>query len=147
MSTNLPSLTQEGLDRVKKIEELTSREEQLKVTTNHLLHAGMYFRTIYLTKGELIVGALIKIPTVVIINGNVNIYLGDKVLNAEGYCVLPASAGRKQVIAALEDTEFTMCFPTKAKTIEEAEEEFTDEYSRLLSREDTSINNIIITGE
>jgi len=40
-----------------------------------------------------------------------------------------------------------MVFATKAQTVEEAEDEFTDEADRLLSRNASAKNSIIITGE
>jgi hypothetical protein len=48
--------------------------------------------------------------------------------------VIQASAGRKQIYVTTEPTEITMVFPSSAKTVEEAEDEFSDESANLLSR-------------
>jgi hypothetical protein len=40
----------------------------------------------------------------------------------------------------------TMMFPTKARTIEEAEREFTDDADRLLSRRQNA-NTVVITED
>ncbi len=56
-----------------------------------------------------------------------------------------ASAGRKQAYIAHKDTFLTMSFKTNAKTVEEAEAEFTDDHERLMSR--NGVNKIVITGE
>lgn len=45
------------------------------------------------------------------------------------------------------ETTVTMIFPTAAKTIEQAEEEFTDDTDKLFSRSNPSRNEVIITGE
>lgn len=100
----------------------------------HRRHAGMYARTIKVPKGIMITGVLIKIPTIVVVHGDCYVTLGDKVRRLTGYHVLSASAGRKQMFRAIEDTHITMLFPTSAQTVAEAEEEFTDEAHLLQNR-------------
>ena len=60
------------------------------------------------------------------------------------YQVLPAEANRKTAYLAIEDTWVTMIFPSDAVTIEDAENQFTDEADRLMSR---SNNNLILNKE
>jgi hypothetical protein len=95
----------------------------------------------------MITGALIKIPTVLIISGAVVIYLDGAAQELHGYHVFAASAGRKQAFVALADTDLTMLFPTAAKTLEAAERAFTDETDLLMSRRDTSSNTITVTED
>lgn len=90
-------------------------------------------------------GALIKIPTVLIVSGRIRTATADGEIELSGYCVIPGMAGRKQFIIAVEDSFLTMCFPTKAKSVEEAEKEFTDEYESLMSH--FCNNDVLITGE
>jgi hypothetical protein len=52
----------------------------------------------------------------------------------EGYNVIPAKAGRKQIFVGIEETHITMTFRTDAETVEQAEEEFTSEYEALVTR-------------
>ncbi len=73
--------------------------------------------------------------------------VGDKPMRLTGHCVIPASAHRKQAFTAHEDTYLTMSFATGAATVEEAEDEFTDEAALLLSRRPDSPNEVTITGE
>jgi hypothetical protein len=68
-------------------------------------------------------------------------------VHVQGYAVLPASAGRKQAFVAQADTRLTMVFPTSAKTVEQAEREFTDEIYLLGSRHGAAANHVVITGE
>ncbi|MDE2099128.1 MAG: hypothetical protein KGL39_17875 [Patescibacteria group bacterium] len=141
----LPSASSEAIAKVSKLVEITAKMPQTEIETFHLLHAGMYARTITIPKGVLLTGALIKIATILIISGDVVVYIDDKPRRLSGYQVIAGSARRKQAFYAIEDTSMTMLFKTDAKTIKEAEEQFTDEAHLLFSRH--SKNNITITGE
>jgi hypothetical protein len=109
-------------------------EHTLQVQMEHILHGGMYARTARIAAGMLITSVLIKIPTMLVVNGKCCVYAGDKWYTLEGYNAMPASAGRKQIYVTLGPTEITMIFPSDAKTVEEAEAQFTDEAEQLLSR-------------
>lgn len=119
---------------------------QLRWQIEHVLHGGMYSRTCRLSPGNLIVGVLIKVPTQLVIHGKAHVFTGDKWHTVEGFQVIAASAGRKQVFLALEDTEITMIFATKAKTIREAEERFTDEFAGLQTQCSEGDDIVTITG-
>lgn len=138
-------MTLETLNRVRLLERLNLERPQIPVVTHHLIHAGMYFRTILLPTDSILTGALIKIATVLIVSGDVGIYTGEHVVRWRGYHVLPASPHRKQVMIAYADTNLTMGFPTKAGSVEAAEAEFTDEAEMLFSRHGENV--VHITGE
>jgi hypothetical protein len=63
-----------------------------------------------------------------------------------GYHVLPASGRRKQAYVAHADTWLTMVFATAAQSVEEAEDEFTAEAHKLMSRQPGHANTVIVTG-
>jgi hypothetical protein len=107
----------------------------------------MYLRTIKMPAGTVLTGALIKRATTLIVSGNATVFVGDKTLDLDGYFVLPASANRKQAIAAHAETYLTMTFATNAKSVSEVEDEFTDESALLLSRQSGYENQVIFTGE
>ena len=135
-----------ALDQVRAIESRVLKIPQVPIVTHHVFHAGIYSRTILLPAGCVLTGALIKIATLVIVNGDVSVLVGEgKEIRLRGYNVLPASAGRKQAFIAHSETSFTMQFATQAKTVEEAEREFTDEADRLLSRHGENV--VTFTGE
>lgn len=134
-----------AVDKVRAFERENLQREQTPITTHHVLHAGVYTRTITIPKHVVLTGALIKIPTTLIVNGDVVVSLGDERRRYVGYNVLAASAHRKQAFVALADTQLSMSFATNAKTIEEAEEQFTDEADLLFSRHGENI--VVITGE
>lgn len=141
----LPAMAPEALDKVRAVEAMAREAEQLPLVTQHLIHAGMYARTIHLHEGTMITGVLIKIATTLIVTGEVRVYTGDEILHMTGHTVLACSAGRKTAFVALSDVSMTMLFPTTAKTVEEAERQFTDEYELLVSHQNH--NDITITGE
>lgn len=145
---HLPAMTGDALDKVRALESEMAQHPQVEMPTQHLLHAGLYARTICIPAGVLLSGALIKRATVLVIQGDCTVFIGDETLRLDGYHVLPASAGRKQVFWAHADTHVTMLFPTDAQSVDQSEREFTDEYDRLMScRQGYQGDRIMITGE
>jgi GNAT superfamily N-acetyltransferase len=142
----VPATTAGGVEHVKWIEDIVKQVPQVPIATHHVIHAGVYSRTICVPKGVVLTGALTKIPTTLTICGHASVLVGDsEEVEIRGYQVLAASAGRKQAYIAHADTFITMSFKTDARTVEEAEEAFTDEAEFLFSR--TGENEVLITGE
>lgn len=138
----IPGMSFADIERVSKIESMCGtevlermRECQINIPVRHTLHGGIYARSVTIPAGVLITGALIKIPTLLIVNGECAIWIGEKFLIVSGYKVCSAGAYRKQLIFAKQSTDLTMCFPTQAKTVREAEEQFTDEAHLLQTHE------------
>lgn len=142
----LQEMTVGEIELAFQAEDVMRQMDQLSIPTHHTLHSGVYTRTITMLAGEAIVGAHIKIPTTLIITGNLKLTIGDKIHHIKGTEGIAADANRKQIMAALEDSAVTMIFKTEATTVEEAEMEFTDQYEQLSSRLDSAINHITITG-
>jgi hypothetical protein len=139
--------TPERLRReIGALEAWTSQLEQSEIATEHVFHAGMYLRTIRVPREILLTGALMKRATAVIVGGHALMLAGEEWVELDGYTVLPASAGRKQVFLSLTEMWITMVFPTRATTVADAEAEFTDESALLLSRRQ-SRNRVVWTGE
>jgi hypothetical protein len=141
----IPAMSVDAIAQVRELEQISMTLPQVPIATHHVLHGGLYARTITIPAGVVLTGALIKIPTLLIVSGHVAVTVGEKTVELAGYNVLPASAGRKQAYLALSDTEITMVFPTSAMTVEEAEDEFTNEAYLLFSR--SGENMVVITGE
>lgn len=141
------SSTPDAIQRVRDLEAVAALQPQLAVETGHLIHGGMYARTVIIRAGTVITGALIKKATILILSGIAKIFTGAEPISLNGYQTLAARAYRKSAFHAIEDTYLTMIFPTNAKTVEEAEAEFTDEFDLLSSRDKSAINHIVITGE
>ena len=134
------SMTNEELEYAKEIEKALSSMEQFDVETFHTLHAGVYTRTIILEPGQVASGVVISIPTTLIITGHVKLLIGDQVNEIEGFNVFTANANRKQIALAVKRSVIAMVFKTDARTIEEAEAEFTTEPEKLASRLPTALN-------
>jgi hypothetical protein len=146
-SDALPPPSTEMLAKIHHVEDFILTLPQIDIQTEHVIHGGMYARTIRLAPEVVITGALYKVPTVVIVNGSCAVFAGDRWVQIEGYKVIAASKGRKQIFVTKEATEITMIFRTDAQTVEEAEYEFTDEAEKLMSRTQDGSDVILVTGE
>lgn len=142
----VPACTPETLAVLDKVQDVLMSAPQIPLLTEHVIHGGMYARTVRLDPGVVISGCLYKVPTMLIVNGNAQAFVGNEWVELSGFNVIPASAGRKQLFVATGQVEITMVFPTTAKTVEEAEKEFTDESDLLLSRR-KGLDLTTITGE
>lgn len=141
-------MSKESIDKVRATEEAMRKLPQIEITTTHVFHAGVYSRTVVIPKNATIIGTLIKRSTNLSLAGHATVFVGDdQAIEYKGYAIIQAHAGRKQIFIAHEDTYLTMFFATTARTIEEAEKEFTDEAEILMSRRPGSVNQLIITGE
>lgn len=143
----LPAMNENEIAKVRLMESMLAELPQVDLETRHIFHGGTYSRTIMIPAGAALTGALLKIPTTLIVSGRATVYIGGKTLELDGYHVLPASIGRKQAFYAHTDTWLTMFCATGAQTLEEIEAEMTDEVDLLSSRKDTSTNLITVTGE
>lgn len=152
MSTNLigtfpsiPAMSDAAIAHVRRVEEhiLQTQWQVIELEMAHLIHAGLYARTCKVLAGQVITGAPIEIAVTLVIQGDCIVYLGGESRRIVGYAVIPAYAGRKQAFRALEDTTITMIFPTQARTVAEAEREFTSEWETLAPGRATTI----ITGD
>lgn len=132
-STVISSMSEDSISKVRELETEALKYEQAHIETTHNFHAGMYARTIMIPEGVMLTGALIKIPTILILNGDGIIYTDEGSKEYHGHNVWNAEANRKQAFIAITNTYLTMIFPTKSITIEEAESEFTDEVGLLLT--------------
>lgn len=132
----LPPMSAAAVEKVRQLEEEVLKLPQVPIVTEHALHAGMYARTIRIPAGVVLTGAVIRIPTVLVISGDALVYGDDGPRRFSGYHVTLGAAGRKQAFFALEETHLTMFFPTAARTVDAAEREFTEEYENLLSRKE-----------
>lgn len=136
ISTNasIPSMSEFILKEVKRIEEIYAQLPQEVFEITQSIHAGMYARTLKMPPDRLIVGAHIKIPTFLIVAGDALVGDGITGKRYTGHHVLTCEAHRKQIIVSKTQTFITMLFPTAAKTVKDAEQEFTDEWPLLQTR-------------
>ena len=132
---SLPAMTSDAIGKAREAEARLLAMPQIDLPVSHALHAGMYHRSITIPAGVAITGALIRVPTLLVIDGDCEVFTGAEVATLEGRNVLQCQPNRKQVFLARSDTHLTMIFTTAAATVDEAENEFTGEAARLQSRQ------------
>ena len=140
-------MSESAIEKVRLVQDAMLELPQIDLPVHHILHGGLYSRSLVIPAGVAIAGAFIQVPTTLVVSGNVTVYANDQAYEIDGYQVLVASAGRKQVFVAHTDTNMTMTFATDATTVEDAENEFTSEPDLLASRRHKDLNTTIITGE
>ena len=130
----IPPMSEEMIDKVRLAEYISLKYPQVKIRVDHFLHGGMYVRTVKIPKGIMITGAHIVVDTVLAVSGHAMIHTGEQWIEREGYNIIPAAANRKQIFVALTEVNLTMFFPSDAKTVKDAEEQFTSEAHLLQNR-------------
>ena len=130
----LSECSAEAIETVKAARSELAKAPQVMLPCEQHIHAGVYTRTLYIPKGICVFGTLIKRTTQLIIAGHALINDGTKAVELKGYNILDCAANRIQCAYAIDDTYATMIFATDAKTNDEAEREFTDEFELLQTR-------------
>lgn len=123
-----------GIEEIKALEALAKNLPEAVVPTDHFIHAGCYARTCRIPAGVVLTSALIKVPTVVIVCGDVVVRADCMSRELHGFNVLRGMAGRKVAYQALSETFITMVYATAQTDPADCEPEFTDEYENLLTR-------------
>lgn len=147
LPTTIRSMSPAQVSAVRRLESATRKLPQVAIDTLHVIHAGLYARTILIPADVILTGAEIKAATLLIFQGHAAVTLGDEVVELSGYHVIPAMPGRKQAFRTFADSYLTMVFASSAASVEAAESQFTDEPHLLMSRQPGAHNSVIITGE
>ena len=74
----IPAMSAKAIRAVRALEERVLALPQVPIETRHVLHAGMYARTICVPAGVLITGAHITIPTLLIVSGHATLFIGEE---------------------------------------------------------------------
>ena len=135
------------LEKLNQAHEIISSCPQVEILTEHLIHGGMYARTVRRGAGIVAVGSVILRATILIVNGPCSMLVDGRRIDLTGYNVIPGLAGRKSFSLTHGDVEMTMIYPTSARTVEEAENEIFAEADQLMSRKDGSNDQVTITGQ
>lgn len=113
-------------------ETIVEQGVEAEIPIEHFVYAGLYVRTCRLPKDSLIVGAMIQIPTVVIVSGNCVVSAGLFTQDIIGNnIVIKGLSNRRQIFLAREDSSITMIFRTDNTDLRECEKEFTPEWKLL----------------
>lgn len=134
----------EELELINKLERDTlANTPQIILPIVHNFEAGCYSRTLMLPAERYLTGALMRRTTQVLVIGDCLMNIHGKFERMVGCAVLSGSAGRKQVFIAIKNTYISMFFATEAKTVAEAEAEFTDQAAELNSRRAGGVNHVV----
>jgi hypothetical protein len=123
----VPACTAQTLAVVRRFEDFLKALPQVSLKRENLLHAGCYCRTLYVPAGIVLTGALMKLPTILIVSGHVRMTVGNDIQESVGYRVLACEAGRKTAFRTITDTVMTCIFATTASGVEEAVGQMTDD--------------------
>lgn len=135
------------LAQLEEINKLILSYPQTELVTEHLIHGGVYARTIRLAPDTKMMGSLILHATTLIVHGDCSVLIGDSRVELTGYNVIPGCADRKQFFWTHGPVEMTMIYATAAETVAEAENEIFGEADQLMSRKDGSRDTVTITGQ
>jgi hypothetical protein len=130
INTVLPSQN----ELVRQFENAALTLPQVHITTEHVLHGGMYARTIRIPANTMLTGALTSCDNLCIVSGDITVTTDDGARRLTGFHVLPAKAGAKRAGITHADTCWTTLIPTNVATVTEAEDQLTGESDMLQTR-------------
>lgn len=123
-------------EAVRELERFTLAMPQVEIQTQHLVHGGLYARTIFVPAGTLITGAQMNKDNICVMHGDMSVTTDEGTVRLTGFHVIPASAGFKRAGFAHADTYWTTLMPTQHTDLNDIEDEMTDESSMLQTRRD-----------
>lgn len=107
---------------------------QLMIETKHLIHGGMYARTIFIPAGTVLTGAKTNLKNICTVSGDISVSTDAGVVRLTGYHVIPANAGYSRAGFAHADTYWTTVFMTTNDDLDAIENEITDDVDTLQTR-------------
>lgn len=126
--------SQLDIDKIRQFEQAILKLPQVDMQTSHVMHGGMYARTVFIPAGTAVTGTLTNLDNVCVVGGDITVSTDNGMQRLIGYHVLPATKGYKRVGYAHADTYWTTIIKTDAVTVEQAEDEMTDESHILQTR-------------
>lgn len=124
----------EGIDKVRQFREMLAQMPQEQIPLHHLIHGKMYARTIFAKAGTVIVGTEANLDNICVVCGDITVTTENGPIRLTGFNILPATRGHKRVGITHSDTYWTTLVHTDKQTVQEAEDEMTNESHLLLSR-------------
>lgn len=122
-------------ERVRELEDFNRQFPQIPLFTAHLIHGGMYARTIFIPAGTELTGALTLQDNVVVMHGGITVTTDDGPQVLDGFHVLPAKAGAKRAGITHADTWWTTLWTTDLDDVAAIENSLTAEADQLQTRQ------------
>ena len=126
---NMPSVA-----AVQALSEHMRHLPQVDCQTTHMVHGGMYARTIFIPAGTVLTGTKTNIENICIVSGDITVTTDEGLKRLVGFTVIPANAGFKRAGFAHADTHWTTLLQTDLTDVEEIENMFTDDSHELQTR-------------
>lgn len=133
MDATLPA-TDNANAQVAALEALLLTAPQINLRTQHIVHAGMSARTIFIPADSALTGALTNCDNICVVYGDISVTTDAGVKRFTGFNVIPATKGKKRAGVTHADTWWTTLHVTSLTDIREIEDEMTSESSRLQTR-------------
>ena len=121
-------------EAVARLEAQLAQLPQVDLHTQHILHAGLSARTIFIPAGTALTGALTNIGNVCIVCGDITVTTDDGPQRLTGFNVITAEPGAKRAGIAHADTWWITCHHTDLTDVTQIEEEMTPEAGMLQTR-------------
>jgi hypothetical protein len=119
---------------VRQFENAALVLPQVHIATEHVLHGGMYARTIRIPANTMLTGALTSCDNLCVVSGDITVTTDEGPKRLTGFHVLPARAGAKRAGITHADTCWTTLIQTSATTVTQAEDQLTCEPEALQTR-------------
>jgi Fe-S-cluster-containing hydrogenase component 2 len=116
---------------VSRFEDVAISMPQVHIETTHLLHGGMYARTIRIPANTMLTGTMTSCDNICIVDGDITVTTDYGPKRLTGFNVLPATSGARRAGVTHSETHWTTIIPTCAGTVEQAEADLTAEPQRL----------------
>ena len=114
--------------KVERLQEVMSAQEQFEPITTHTFHAGMYCREVFRPADVLVVGKVHKKEHFyLIVSGTVLITTDDSAQMVTGPKLLCCSPGTKRAVYAVTDALCMTFHVVDATTVEAAEAELVED--------------------
>lgn len=121
-------------ESVRRLEAFLVQLPQTDLRTQHLIHAGLYARTVLIPAGTVLTGALTNHDNVCVLCGDITVTTDEGPKRLTGFHVLPAKAGAKRAGIAHADTWWVTLHATGLTEVHDIEDDMTDESAGLGSR-------------
>ncbi len=123
-------------DAVAALGDMLLTLPQTDLSTQHLVHGGMYARTIFIPAGTVLTGALASADNICVVHGDITVTTDDGPKRLTGFNVLAATAGKRRAGVAHADTWWSTLWPTDLTSIHDIEDSLTPEADKLQTRRD-----------
>lgn len=121
-------------EKVDRVERFIAAAPQVFIPVEHVLHGGLYTRTVTIPAGTYLTGAACRRDHVCVAMGDIDVTTDEGPRRLTGLNIIPVRAGMKRAGRTHADTRWALIVRTDATTVEEAEADLVEHPERLQSR-------------